>query len=163
ALDQRIKRTNSARLKGILPVHLYGQCAEMNRIDNIASEYKLKVIEDAAQAFGATWRGKHAGGLGRAAAFSFYPTKNLSCYGDGDLGPTTAAEVAFRLGGPGTQGSPQPYYQDEMGWNRRLDSIQAAILRVKLKHLSAWNTARNQRATAYDVLFKSSGLLATGA
>src|SRR5262249_40862101 len=109
AIEQRIKRTNSARLKGIMPVHLYGQCAEMNRIDTIAAEFKLKVIEDAAQAFGSTWRGKHAGALGRAAAFSFYPTKNLSCYGDGGLVTTNDAEVAFRLRRLRNHGSTQRY------------------------------------------------------
>lgn len=160
ALDQRIRRTHSSRLKGVLPVHLYGQCADMNRIENVAREHELTVVEDAAQAFGATWRGRNAGGLARTAAFSFYPTKNLSGAGDGGLVTTDDVEIGARLRRLRNHGSAQRYYHDEIGGNSRLDSLQAAILRVKLKHLGGWNARRNERAQAYDMLLRSNGLLA---
>ena len=159
AIEKRINETHSSRLKGIMPVHLYGQCADMDRINRIATDARLVVIEDAAQAFGSTWRGKHAGGLAAVAAFSFYPTKNLSCFGDGGLVTTNDAAIADHLRRLRNHGSRQRYYHEEIGWNSRLDSLQAAVLRVKLKKLNAWNTKRNQRANAYDVLLKSSGLL----
>jgi dTDP-4-amino-4,6-dideoxygalactose transaminase len=159
AIEKRVNETHSSRLKGIMPVHLYGQCANMDRLNRIAADAKLVVIEDAAQAFGATWRGKHAGGLAAAGAFSFYPTKNLSCFGDGGLVTTNDATLADHVRRLRNHGSRQRYHHDEIGWNSRLDSLQAAILRIKLKKLNSWNTKRNERANAYDVLLKSAGLL----
>jgi dTDP-4-amino-4,6-dideoxygalactose transaminase len=159
AIEKRICDTHSSRLKGIMPVHLYGQCADMDRINRIAADAKLVVVEDAAQAFGATWRGSYAGGLASAAAFSFYPTKNLSCFGDGGLVTTNDGTIADHLRRLRNHGSRQRYHHEEIGWNSRLDSVQAAILRVKLRKLNTWNTKRNQRANAYDVLLKSAGLL----
>jgi dTDP-4-amino-4,6-dideoxygalactose transaminase len=161
AVDARIRRTSSAKIKAIMPVHLYGQCADMDELSRIAADHKLKIVEDAAQAFGATWRGKAAGGLGIAGAFSFYPTKNLSCYGDGGLITTNDEKVAAHARSLRAHGSTKRYYHDEIGWNSRLDTLQAAILRVKLKHVEEWNTQRRNRADAYDVLLKSSGLLAS--
>jgi dTDP-4-amino-4,6-dideoxygalactose transaminase len=158
-VEQRIKQTYSARLKAVMPVHLYGQCADMDRLNRIAADHKLIVIEDAAQAFGATWRGRHAGALSVLGAFSFYPTKNLSCYGDGGLVTCESKETAAQLRRLRNHGSSRRYYHEELGWNSRLDSLQAAILRVKLKYVNEWNAKRNQRATAYDVLLKSAGLL----
>jgi dTDP-4-amino-4,6-dideoxygalactose transaminase len=160
AVERRVNQLSPARLKAIMPVHLYGQCADMDRINRIAADHKLTVIEDAAQAFGATWRGKNAGALGAIGAFSFYPTKNLSCYGDGGLVTTNDPATADHLRRLRNHGSSRRYYHEEVGWNSRLDSLQAAILRIKLRHLNEWNVLRNQRATAYDALLQSSGLLA---
>ena len=158
SVQDRIQRCSSAKIKGIMPVHLYGQCADMDEISRIAADHKLKIIEDAAQAFGATWRGKRAGGLGQAGAFSFYPTKNLSCYGDGGLITTNDEKIAARARSLRTHGSTRRYYHDEIGWNSRLDSLQAAILRVKMKYIEDWNLQRRKRADAYDLLLTSAGL-----
>jgi dTDP-4-amino-4,6-dideoxygalactose transaminase len=159
AVRARIEQSPSPRLKAMMPVHLYGQCADMTGLQTIADEHKLAMVEDAAQAFGAAWRGKRAGSLGEIAAFSFYPTKNLSCYGDGGLVTTNDAARAEHVKKLRNHGSSQRYYHDEIGWNSRLDSIQAAILRVKLKHIEDWNRKRRERAEAYDLLFKTAGLL----
>jgi dTDP-4-amino-4,6-dideoxygalactose transaminase len=158
SVESRIKRTSSAKIKGIMPVHLYGQCADMDELSRVAADHKLKIIEDAAQAFGATWRGKRAGNLGLVGAFSFYPTKNLSCYGDGGLITTNDDKVAARARSLRAHGSTKRYYHDEIGWNSRLDSLQAAILRVKLKYIEDWNLQRRKRADAYDMLLTSAGL-----
>lgn len=146
------------RIKGILPVHLYGQCAHMDRLADLASEHKLMLFEDAAQAFGATWRGKRAGGLGIAAAFSFYPTKNLSAFGDAGCVTTNDVRIADRVRSLRNHGSTQRYYHEEFGWNARMDAIQAAVLRVKLKRLPEWNTKRREIAARYDELFVAAGL-----
>ena len=122
-----------------MPVHLYGQCADMDAFAAIAKQYSMTIIEDAAQAFGANWRGKKAGTLGTAAAFSFYPTKNLSAAGDGGRVSTDDEELAARVRRLRNHGSRQRYYHEEIGWNSRLDAIQAAVLRVKLKHIDEWN------------------------
>jgi dTDP-4-amino-4,6-dideoxygalactose transaminase len=159
AIQKRIDRCHSARAKAIMPVHLYGQCANMDELNRIAADRKLAVIEDAAQAFGSSWRGRRAGDLAPIAAFSFYPTKNLSCYGDGGLITTSSPALAERLRRLRNHGSKRRYYHEELGWNSRLDSIQAAILRVKLRYIDDWNAARAKRASAYDLLLKSAGLL----
>lgn len=159
-LEARIRAYPTSHMKAVLPVHLFGQCVDMDSLDRVAAEYKLTVVEDAAQAFGASWRGRRAGALGRAAAFSFYPTKNLSCYGDGGLVSTNDDAVAERVRLLRNHGSPKRYYHDEVGWNSRLDALQAAILRVKLGYIEGWNRERNARADAYAMLFKASGLLA---
>lgn len=161
AVETRIRRSASGKVKAIMPVHLYGQCADMDRLGQVAAAGKMDIIEDAAQAFGATWRGNNAGGLGRAAAFSFYPTKNLSCFGDGGLVTTDDTTLADRVKRLRNHGSERRYYHEEIGWNSRLDSIQAAILRVKLKHLDAWNARRMERRYAYEMLLKSAGLVST--
>jgi dTDP-4-amino-4,6-dideoxygalactose transaminase len=159
AVEARIRRSASGKVKAIMPVHLYGQCADMDKLNRVATEAKAVIIEDAAQAFGADWRGKRAGGLGRAAAFSFYPTKNLSCFGDGGMVTTNDHAIADRVKRLRNHGSELRYYHEEIGGNSRLDSLQAAVLRVKLKHLDRWNSKRAQRCHAYEVLLKSSGLL----
>jgi dTDP-4-amino-4,6-dideoxygalactose transaminase len=163
AIEARIQRSHPARMKAIMPVHLYGQCANMDELSRIAANRKLTVIEDAAQAFGASWRGRRAGDLAPLAAFSFYPTKNLSCYGDGGLVTCDSAALGDRLRRLRNHGSRRRYYHEELGWNSRLDSLQAAILRVKLRHIDDWNAARAKRAGAYELLFKSAGLLGTKA
>ena len=156
----RLRAGGSYKIRALLPVHLYGQCAEMDRLESIADEFKLTIIEDAAQAIGAKWRGRNAGTMGVAAAFSFYPTKNLSAYGDAGLVTTRDSNLAEHMRRLRNHGSPRRYHHEEVGWNCRLDAIQAAILRVKLPHLETWNQQRRQRAATYDRLLADSGLTA---
>ena len=149
------------KLRALLPVHLYGQCADMDRLQQLADEFHLSVIEDAAQAIGALGnerQGRRAGSMGVSAAFSFYPTKNLSAYGDAGLVTTNDPEMAAHMRRLRNHGSPRRYVHEEFGWNSRLDAIQAAILRVKLKYVEGWNEARRQRAARYDQLFAAAGL-----
>jgi len=148
-----------SQVKAVLPVHLYGQCADMDAIGALAAEFKVPVIEDAAQAIGAAWRKQKAGSLGLAAAFSFYPTKNLSAYGDAGLVTTQSTESAERMRQLRNHGSPQRYLHTEVGWNCRMDAIQAAVLRVKLPHIEEWNQRRRERAAAYDRLLEQTGLI----
>src|SRR5579863_1467698 len=155
------------KLRVVLPVHLYGQCADMDALQRLADEFHLSVIEDAAQAIGARWgadasQGRRAGSMGSAAAFSFYPTKNLSAYGDAGLITTNDTEMAAHMRRLRNHGSPQRYVHEEFGWNSRLDAMQAAILRVKLKYVEGWNEARRLRAERYDRLFAGAGLISTG-
>lgn len=151
-------KANGSRVRAILPVHLYGQCAEMDAITALAGEFNIPVIEDAAQAIGAAWKNQRAGSLGRAAAFSFYPTKNLSAYGDAGLVTTHDAEWAEHMQQLRNHGSPKRYLHEELGWNCRMDAIQAAVLRVKLPYIEEWNQKRRERAAAYDRLFEHNGL-----
>jgi dTDP-4-amino-4,6-dideoxygalactose transaminase len=162
AVEQRLKISCSRR-RALLPVHLYGQCADMDALNRIAGEHDLAVIEDAAQAVGATWNGKLAGSLSMAGAFSFYPTKNLSAFGDAGALSTNDHDLAERMRKLRNHGGHQRYYHDEIGANSRLDSIQAAVLRVKMPHLAQWNAERQQRARTYDRLLQSAGLTKTGA
>ena len=159
AVTSCIEQSHSSKVKAMMPVHLYGQCVDMDGLRTVAAEHKLAMVEDAAQAFGAAWRGKRAGSLGAIAAFSFYPTKNLGCYGDGGLVTTNDADLAAHVRRLRNHGSEKRYYHEEIGWNSRLDAIQAAILRVKLKHIEEWNRQRRERAEAYDLLLKTAGLL----
>ena len=147
----------------IMPVHLYGQCADMDAFAALAKQHSVAIIEDAAQAFGASWRGKKAGTLGKSAAFSFYPTKNLSAYGDGGAVTTDDQELAAHVRRLRNHGSRRRYYHEEIGWNSRLDAIQAAVLRVKLKHLDGWNERRRVVAGRYDALLEAAGLVKSGA
>jgi dTDP-4-amino-4,6-dideoxygalactose transaminase len=155
--------SHSQAVRAIMPVHLYGQCADMNAFATLAQHHGLAIIEDAAQAFGASWQGKKAGVLGRAAAFSFYPTKNLSAYGDGGSVSTDDDELAAHVRRLRNHGSRQRYYHEEIGWNSRLDALQAAILRIKLKHIDQWNQQRRTVAGKYDALLRDTGLVKTGA
>jgi len=149
------------KLRALLPVHLYGQCAEMDSLQRLAEEFHLHLIEDAAQAIGARCGNRKAGSMGVSAAFSFYPTKNLSAYGDAGLVTTSNPEMAAHMRQLRNHGSPRRYVHEELGWNSRLDAIQAAILRVKLKYVDGWNAARRQRAATYDRLFAEAGLAAS--
>ena len=149
------------KLRALLPVHLYGQCADMNSLQQLADEFHLPLIEDAAQAIGARLGKRKAGSMGVCAAFSFYPTKNLSAYGDAGLVTTSDAAMAKHMRQLRNHGSPQRYIHEEFGWNSRLDAMQAAILRVKLKYVDAWNEGRRQRAAHYDELFAEGGLTAS--
>src|SRR5664279_499013 len=150
-------------VRAVMPVHLYGQCADMDAFAALAQKHGVAIIEDAAQAFGANWRGKKAGTLGRAGAFSFYPTKNLSAYGDGGAVSTDDEDLAAHVRRLRNHGSRQRYYHEEIGWNSRLDAMQAAVLRVKLKHIDEWNQARRMLACRYHGLFINSGLVQGGA
>lgn len=149
--------------RAILPVHLYGQCADLERFDRIveehAQEFGLAIVEDAAQAIGAEWNGRRAGSLGVTAAFSFYPTKNLSAYGEAGVVTTSCPRMAEHMRQLRSHGSPRRYYHYEFGWNGRMDAIQAAVLRVKLAHLADWTRQRQQHAATYDRLFADSGLI----
>lgn len=162
-VDAHLRAGNSARLRALLPVHLYGQCADMNALRQLGDEFQVAVVEDAAQAIGARWRDTRAGTMGALATFSFYPSKNLSAYGDAGLVTSNSAEFAEHIRRLRNHGSPQRYLHEELGWNCRLDAIQAAVLRVKLPHIETWNRKRREHATAYDRLLTQSGLIsATG-
>jgi dTDP-4-amino-4,6-dideoxygalactose transaminase len=151
---------NGSRIKAILPVHLYGQCADWDAFRDLQQHHGLLLIEDAAQAFGATWRGKPAGSLGNLAAFSFYPTKNLSAFGDAGLLTTASAKFDEHARILRAHGMRRRYYHDEVGWNSRLDSLQAAVLEVKLRYLPHGNEQRRRIARRYDELFTKAGLAA---
>jgi dTDP-4-amino-4,6-dideoxygalactose transaminase len=155
-----LRQRGAHKIRAILPVHLFGQCADMDSLLDTADEFKLPVIEDAAQAIGASWRNRQAGSLGLAAAFSFYPTKNLSAYGDAGLVTTLDPELAEHMRRLRNHGSPRRYVHEEIGWNSRLDEIQAGILRVKLPHVGQWNQQRRERAAIYDRLLAQAGLAA---
>jgi dTDP-4-amino-4,6-dideoxygalactose transaminase len=146
----RIEAAITPRTRAILPVHLYGRCCDMDRIHEIAKTHNLQVIEDACQAHGATYRGRPAGSLGHAAAFSFYPGKNLGCYGDGGAITTPDAALADRLRLMRNWGSRKKYHHEEVAFNSRLDTVQAAVLEVKLARLAEWNTRRRSHAAAYN-------------
>jgi len=161
AVDQVIGVHRGSTIKAILPVHLYGQCADWDAFTALKQRHGLLLIEDAAQAFGATWRETAAGALGDLAAFSFYPTKNLSAFGDAGLLTTLSSDFDERARMLRGHGMRRRYYHDEIGWNSRLDSIQAAVLEVKLRYLPRWNEDRRQIARRYDELFRAAGLAAT--
>jgi len=158
----KLRAGGSYKVRALLPVHLYGQCADMDALQLLSDEFQLPVIEDAAQAIGAAWCNRRAGALGVAAAFSFYPSKNLSAYGDAGLVTTRDPDFAEHMRRLRNHGSPRRYVHDEVGWNCRLDAIQAAILSVKLKYVESWNEARRQRAAIYDQLFTAAGLTSNG-
>ncbi len=162
------------RTKAILPVHIYGELADMGAMRRLADEHGLAIIEDAAQAFGArvlpgsataasdpTLLGRAAGALGQTGAFSFYPTKNLGAYGDGGLLSTDDPELAARARRLRNHGGERRYHHEELGYNSRLDAIQAAVLRIKLRRLEAWTQARRQVAARYDRLLTGIDGLAT--
>jgi dTDP-4-amino-4,6-dideoxygalactose transaminase len=148
----------AGRIKAILPVHLYGQCSDWDAFTGLQAEFDLALVEDAAQAFGAEWNGIPAGALGDAAAFSFYPTKNLSAFGDAGLLTTSNPAIEDRARILRAHGMRVRYLHEEIGWNSRLDSIQAAVLSVKLRYLPQWNQQRRDRAATYDRLFTAAGL-----
>lgn len=142
------------KTKGILPVHLFGQSAEMDLLMEIARRHELWIIEDAAQAIGATYRGKRVGGFGQCGCFSFFPTKNLGGYGDGGLVVTADRGLAERLRILRVHGSRERYLHEVVGINSRLDSLQAAVLSVKLTHLNGWIEERQKRAERYAQMFR---------
>jgi dTDP-4-amino-4,6-dideoxygalactose transaminase len=153
---------NDRQIHAILPVHLYGQCADWDAFAQLAASSKTLLIEDAAQAFGAKWHGRPAGSLGDLAAFSFYPTKNLSAYGEAGLLTTSNPHFAERAQMLRSHGMRRRYFHDEIGWNSRLDTIQAAILLVKLRYIDQWNQQRRDRAQTYGELFRRAGVTESG-
>jgi dTDP-4-amino-4,6-dideoxygalactose transaminase len=150
----QIEAKITPRTKAILPVHLYGQTAEMDAIREIAARHGLKVIEDSCQAHGAEYKGQRAGSLGDAAAFSFYFSKNLGGYGEGGFVTTNDDELARRIRLIRDHGSAVRYHHDVIGMNGRLDEIQAVVLRAKLPHLETWNAQRREHAARYNELLK---------
>ena len=145
-----VARKVTRRTKAIIPVHLYGHPADMTALNELARHHDLAVIEDAAQAIGAEHRGRRVGALGRVACFSFFPTKNLGAYGDGGFVTTDDEALAARIGRARQHGSRQKYIHESLGWSSRLDELQAAVLRVKLRHLEAWTERRRALARIYD-------------
>jgi dTDP-4-amino-4,6-dideoxygalactose transaminase len=151
----QIERAITLRTKAIIPVHLYGNVADMKSILSIARSHRLYVIEDCAQSHGATWGDKKSGSIGDMAAFSFYPTKNLGAFGDGGMVLTNNPELAERVRLLREYGWRQRYISEISGLNSRLDELQAAVLRVKLKYLDQWNEERRRKASIYSKLLKS--------
>jgi dTDP-4-amino-4,6-dideoxygalactose transaminase len=154
-----IERAITPRTRAVIPVHLYGQAAHMDPILELARRHNLFVIEDAAQAHGAQYKGKVVGGLGSAGCFSFYPSKNLGAYGEAGAIVTNDEELATRLRLLRDHGSTSKYAHAIVGYNFRMEEIQAAVLNVKLPHLDDWNNARRERAARYDAALQSANLL----
>jgi dTDP-4-amino-4,6-dideoxygalactose transaminase len=155
---ERVEDAITVDTRAIIPVHLFGQCADMTAILEIARHHGVRVIEDAAQAIGATHRDRSAGSLGDIGCLSFYPTKNLGGFGDGGMLTTNDADLAARLRLLASHGMSPRYYHREVGINSRLDTMQAAILGVKLRHLQEWTAARSANAARYWQLMTSAGL-----
>ena len=162
AVERILNSPPAASLGAILPVHLYGQCADWTAFARLGREHGLKLIEDAAQAWGAAWNGVKAGGLGDIAAFSFYPTKNLSAAGDAGMVATNSEALAERVRMLRQHGMRRRYFHDEIGWNARMDGFQGAILSVKLKYIEGWNQARRTVAKRYHAMFHAAGLTEAG-
>lgn len=162
AVEEVLQSSKGKTVKAVLPVHLYGQCADWDAFGALKQRHNLLLIEDAAQAFGAAWNGTPAGALGDLAAFSFYPTKNLSAFGDAGLLTTLSAEFDEHARMLRAHGMRRRYFHDEVGWNSRLDTLQAAVLEVKLRYLPEWNQQRRDRAARYDQLLREAGLAAAG-
>jgi dTDP-4-amino-4,6-dideoxygalactose transaminase len=159
-IDPRaIERVITSKTRALIPVHLFGQVAEMDPVMEIARRHKLIVIEDAAQAIGAEDKGRRAGSMGEFGCFSFFPSKNLGGFGDGGLVTTNDPELADKLKLLRNHGYRPKYYNKVVGGNFRLDAIQAAVLRVKLKYLDSWTQARQRNASEYRKLFSEAGLV----
>lgn len=154
----RVEAAVTPRTRAIIPVHLYGQCADMEPLMRVAEKHGLSLIEDAAQAIGAEDRGRKAGSMGTIGCFSFYPSKNLGAAGDAGMVTTNDRAIAERLRRLRVHGGAKEYHHDEVGVNSRLDSLQAALLRVKLRHLDVWSEGRRQKAARYTELLKSAQL-----
>jgi dTDP-4-amino-4,6-dideoxygalactose transaminase len=154
----KIQDKITERTKAMEPVHLYGQCADMNAINAISKKYNIPVVEDAAQAIGAEENGVRAGAMSEVGCFSFYPSKNLGGMGDGGFITTNDDELANRLKALRVHGSEERYYHKWVGLNSRLDGFQGAILRVKLPHLEGWTERRRDNAQIYRELFTDAGL-----
>ncbi len=155
---QAVEDAITPRTKAIIPVHLYGQCSDMDPLWRMATHHGLAIVEDACQAIGAEYRGRRAGVLGTVACFSFFPTKNLGGAGDGGMMTTDDPELAKRLRRLRVHGDAGLYEHLEVGMNSRLDALQAAVLRVKLQRLDFWTAARQRNAKRYNELFRQTGL-----
>jgi dTDP-4-amino-4,6-dideoxygalactose transaminase len=165
-LKKEVREKRNTRVKAIIPIHLYGQCADMDAINNLAREYGLAVIEDACQAVGSEYPShlgaKRACALGTAGTLSFYPTKNLGGIGDGGMVLTNDGGLAGRIRALRVHGESRRYHYDVIGGNFRLDALQAAALRVKLRHFADWQEKRRKRAEHYDMKLKETGLTRNG-
>ena len=157
-----IEKAITPRTKAVIPVHLYGHPAHMNPIRELADKHGLVIIEDACQAHGTRYKGRRTGSLGHAAAFSFYPGKNLGAYGDGGIVVTNDRGIARRLEMLRNYGQKEKYQHLFRGYNHRLDTLQAAVLRVKLRYLEKWNAARRWNAVLYHKFLDGCGLLLPG-
>jgi len=157
AVEAVLESDSAVSARAVLPVHLYGQSADWSAFSRFGRERKLFLIEDAAQAWGAEWGGVKAGGLGDAAAFSFYPTKNLSAAGDAGMVATNSDDLAERARMLRQHGMRRRYYHDELGWNTRMDGFQGAVLSVKLKHIEGWNGGRRNHALFHAADLAESG------
>jgi dTDP-4-amino-4,6-dideoxygalactose transaminase len=158
----RIREAITSKTRAILPVHLFGQPADMNEIQALADEFGLLVIEDCAQSFGARYQGRTTGTMGAAGAFSFFPSKNLGCYGDGGMITTNDDAVADQIRLLRNHGSSQQYHHDVIGYNSRLDEMQAVILRIKLRHIDSYNQRRLAVARHYNQLLAGSRFTTPG-
>ncbi|MFO0697785.1 MAG: DegT/DnrJ/EryC1/StrS family aminotransferase [Nitrospira sp.] len=159
----QISQVVTTKTKAIIPVHLYGQCADMGPIMDVAKQHKLSIIEDAAQAIGSEYRdGRRACSMGTIGCLSFFPSKNLGCLGDGGMAVTSDPELAERMRILRVHGSKPKYYHKLIGGNFRLDTIQAAVLNVKLDYLDGWTRKRQENAIRYGELFERSGLVHQG-
>ncbi len=154
----QVENKITRRTKAIMAVHLYGQCVDMEPLWRVAERHNLPIIEDACQAIGSEYQGKRTGTLGSMACFSFYPTKNLGGFGDGGMVVLSDDEWTDTIAALRNHGSKQRYYHDRMGWNSRLDALQAALLRVKLPYLDKWCDARAAMAKRYDRLIEENQL-----
>jgi dTDP-4-amino-4,6-dideoxygalactose transaminase len=154
----KIEAAITPRTRALAPVHMYGQCADMDRLIEIARKHDIPIIEDAAQAIGAEYRGRRAGSMGLLGCFSFYPTKNLGGAGDGGMVVTSDDALAERLRALRVHGGVTEYLHNEIGINSRLDALQAVVLRVKLPHLDRWSDERRNKAEKYDELFADANL-----
>jgi len=151
---QLLEAAITPKTKAILPVHIFGQATNMDEVRRVAQAHNLAIVEDCAQAIGAEFKGQKVGGIGEIGCFSFFPSKNLGCMGDGGMCTTNDDELAERLRMLRVHGSRQRYYHEEPGLNSRLDELQAAVLRIKLQHIDEWNHARQAVANRYDELLK---------
>ncbi len=154
----KIEEKITPKTKAIIPVHLYGQCGDMDPIMEIAKRHNLYVIEDAAQAIGSEYKGRRAGSIGHIGCFSFFPSKNLGAFGDGGAVTTNLADLAEQMRILRVHGGKPKYYHKFIGGNFRLDALQAAVVRVKLKYLDEWTAGRQRNATHYNELFTELGL-----
>jgi len=165
-LEDRFSKPGNSKVKALIPVHLYGQCADMSSILSLANKYDLFVIEDAAQAVGAEYPAsdgiKRACSMGNLGILSFFPSKNLSAYGDGGMVLTNDEKLASNMRLLRVHGGRDKYFYDILGGNFRLDALQAAVLRVKLRHLDEWGEKRREGASYYNRLFEESGLVKEG-
>ena len=157
-----LESKRGAGVNAILPIHLYGQISDGTRFARLGRERGITIIEDAAQAWDAEWEGMKAGAIGDTAAFSFYPTKNLSAAGDAGMVTTNSDETAERVNMLRQHGMRRRYYHDELGWNARMDGFQGAVRQVKLKYIAGWNEARRGVAARYHGLFAKAGLAEAG-
>ena len=162
AVAAALREPGAEKIRALLPVHLYGQCVDWAGFAELAGEHGLLLVEDAAQAWGARWRDRHAGALGEIAAFSFYPTKNLSAAGDAGLVTTNNEEFAERARSLRQHGMRVRYHHDEVGWNARMDGFQGAVLGVKLRYIAGWNANRRAAAERYERMFRAAGLAESG-